>query len=289
MSYTSPILEQLHTDEFTDVDFGKQADSDLLGWIEPTFAEVHETQRERPRYSGPVYTHDQLVEIIKEKDALEAWPYRRIGHRFGQREGSCVYNALAYAMQIKFTQQFGDELMIPFSPMSGYKFNSRGPNSGSYVGGAIKWAESVGLVPSEDYAPNLERVRSGQFRHVHGETGNYYQSLPDGWKETAKLFRAQEWEWFGDEYEWYSCIASGDIAQGGRDSHSILHCFLALDGNTIYSGYVNSWFAWGMTLNTIYGPLQSFGLDSPRKVRTMVSRDGFRLRTMRRPDFVSHM
>ena len=286
MSYTSPILQQLPTDEFVDVHFNDHVDSTLLGWKEPDQEVVRKNRMFSRRYSGVVYTRDEVKQKIREKDEADAWTYGRIGHRFRQREGSCVYNMLANAQQVKFCTQFGDEWTIPFSPNSGYIHNSRGPNSGSYVGGAIKWSESVGLLPSADYPGNVQRVTNGQFDCVFGETGNYYTRFPDNWEQTARLFRADEWEWVGTVEEWWSAILQDDPCGGGRDGHAVCHLFLALDGDDIYSGYVNSWGSWGMTLETAIGPLQSFGLDSERKVRTMVSRDGFRLRTMHAPRFV---
>lgn len=287
MTYTSPILQGVDTDEFLDVDFGSQASSDLLGYLPPSARDVEKLRDVIPRYSGEVYSRDEIRSLIRERDESGVWQYQRLRQRQQQREGQCVYAALAYALQIKFSTQFGDEWAIPLSANSGYKFNSRSANSGSYVGGAIEWAEAKGLVPSSDWPENLERKQRGEFDHVFGSTGNYTQSLPSGWENSAKLFRAHEWQWAGSVEEWWSSILNDCVAEGGRDSHAICTMGLAVDGNEIYDVYGQTWGEWGYTLNTVYGPLKSFGLDSESKVRTKVSRDGFILRTVIAPDFVT--
>lgn len=286
MSYTSPIFSDVHSHEFVDVAFSSEAGSELLGWIPPTRGQKEMFRAYTPRYSGKIYPRKEWESRIRDIDQANGWRYRRIGHRFDQQEGSCVYNGLATVAQIIGDVQFGDSQMIPFSPMSGYKLNSRGPNSGSTVGGAIRHLESVGLLPSADYAPNVERMNRGEFGCVFGETGNYYESMPDGWKNTARLFRADEWEWCETIEEWVSAQMDGCVAEGGRARHAICHCGLAWDSGRIYSVYCNSWGAWGETLDTYNGPLQSFGLDSERAIQTMVASDGFVLRTMRTPKFL---
>jgi len=86
-----------------------------------------------------------------------------------------------------------------------------------------------------------------------------------------------------------SALLNGYVAEGGRNRHAICHCGLAWDNGRLYSIYTNSWGAWGSTLDTAFGPLQSFGFDSESLISTMVRRDGWVLRTMRRPDFVSEL
>jgi len=276
----------MDTDEFIDVDFGAQAGPDLLGCLPPEFEDVQKMRSMFKRYTGPVYSRDEIRRLIRERDENGSWMYRRVRQRQEQREGQCVYAALAYGLQLMFSTQFGDEWAIPLSANSGYKFNSRSANSGSYVGGAIKWADEKGLVPSSDWPENLERKQRGEFDHVFGSTGNYYQSLPSGWEESAKLFRAFEWEWAGSVEEWWSSVINGGGCEGGRDRHALWTAGLAVDGDDIYDVYIQSWGEWGYTLDTAYGPLKSFGLDSERKVATKASRDGFILRTVRAPSFV---
>ena len=285
MTYTSPIISSI-VEGSVDVDFS-QADPMRCGYIAPTFDEMDTARMYSRRYTGPIYPRSEWPDRIKQMDEANAWAYRRIVHTYQQKEGSCVYNSLALCMQITWNQMFGDHNCIPFSPMSGYRWNARGPGSGSTVGGSIKHGESVGLLPSRDYAPNLARVEAGDFAHTHGETGNWSARFQDGWKDTSRLFVCDEWEWCGSVEEWVSAQIASDVASGGRNSHCICHCGLAMDGGSILSIYAQSWgMPWGTTLETARGPMTNFGFDSESKIRTMVARDGWVLRTMRRPSFM---
>jgi hypothetical protein len=59
-----------------------------------------------------------------------------------------------------------------------------------------------------------------------------------------------------------------------------------MDGGRIMSIYANSWGSWGSTLETSIGPVKTFGFDSESLIRTMVSRDGWALRTVLKPSWL---
>lgn len=276
--------------KFVDVEFrvAARGANRLCGCLHPgSRSELRAERSYTRRYTGTVYPRDQWPDLIAKIEAANAWPYRRIVHPYDQDgEGTCTFNALCLAKQIIHNRQEGDDQAIPLSPISGYRWNSPSPSAGSTVGGAIRWAESAGLLPTSDYAPNLARVAAGQFANVHPSNG-YYKAFPDNWRETARLFRSDEWEWVDSVEAWVSAIIDGHVCVGGRDGHAICHCGLAWDKGLLYSIYCNSWGKWGATLNTARGPLQSFGYDSEAKIRVMAEWDGWVLRTERRPSFLA--
>jgi hypothetical protein len=190
----------------------------------------------------------------------------------------------ALMMQIIWNIQFGDHRAIQYSPISGYRWNAPNARSGSHVGQSAIWLEGTGLLPT-----NRAEVRSilepHGVRHFHPNTG-YSNPFASGWKDTAKIFRIDEWLKVRSVAGWYSALVNGHPAGGGRDRHAICHCLLGLNGSNILSGYCNSWGSWGYTLQTPRGPLRSFGWDSRAKVQTMVARDAWVLRTTFVPGFM---
>lgn len=283
MSYTSPVFQSPNLDQQSiDVDFGKASDAAgrMCGML-PTPDELYQSFRDYES-AMPMYPRDKWPEMIAAKDAAKAWPYRRITHPFDQDgEGTCVYNLLAMADQIVRNTQFGDHNHVPLSPISGYRWNAPGPSTGSSVGGAIKWHEASGLLPIDcdvnKANPNITIT--------HPAVG-YRKSFADGWQSQAKVFRADEWFRVSTVEGWVSAILSGFPCGGGRQSHAICHCGLAMDGGRIVSIYANSWGDWGSTLETSVGPVKTFGFDSESLIRTMVSRDGWCLRTVLRPSWL---
>lgn len=273
-----------------DVDFSEEilfTPRLVMGCLHPqSFNEMLAERSYSRRYTGRIYPRSEWPDLIRTIEEANAWPYRRIVHPYDQgSEGTCTYNALALAKQIVFNRQEGDHNAIPLSPISGYRWNAPSPRTGSTVGGAIRWAESAGLLPTNEYEGNLARKAAGDFNHVHPSTG-YYTGFDNNWRETSRLFRSDEWEWVGSVEEWISAIIDGHVCVGGRDGHAVCHCGLAWD-DEIYSIYCNSWGPWGATLETAHGPLRSFGYDTEAKIRTMVKWDGWVLRTEHRPSFLA--
>jgi hypothetical protein len=265
-----------------DLESAAAAANRLTGYLE---FDGEQTCRSYKDSGSPTYTESQIKEYIKIMEENKTFGYSLMTFAHDQDgEGSCVYNAAAHAYENIYSRQFGPENCIRVSPMSGYRNNARGPNSGSMVPGAIKWLEEVGLLPSRDDSKNVEK-----FEHTHPDVGWRY-SFQDGWKTTAKMFRAQEWFWVENRLEWYSAIINGFDCVGGRKGHAVNHCGLTLDGRTILSIYANSWGSWGDTLEVWKGKqLRTFGYDSPGLVDQMCDRSGWCMRTVLRPGFLRHM
>lgn len=293
--YTSPIL-QVNFSRWLDVDFPREANAtgNVCGCLPTPDKSRQALDAALPVYEAafPVYPRDRWPDLIAERDANQGagWIYRRIKRGKDQgREGTCVYNMLAQMLEMAWNSAYGDAWWIPFSPISGYRWNAPGPGTGSNVGDSILWAERKGLLP-ENTAANLALSQKGYFQHTHPATG-YSEKFQTGWESTARLFRAMPaakggWYRVTTVEGWFSALFDGRCAGGGRDYHAIAHGGAAMDGRNVVSIYCNSWGKWGATLQTSDGPLQSFGFDSEAKVRTMVSRGAFVLVNMRRPSFL---
>lgn len=282
--YLSPHLQELKEDAI-DVIFNKVAEPGMLGCLDPTM-----NQQERYRMMGcaqayadvmPVYSRLEVIEHIKRMDAEGGWRFRRVKFKKNQlNEGTCVYNMGAHMLQNALGVQFGDENQTSVSPVSGYRWNAPNARQGSTVGGCARWLESTGLLPTN----TPENI--AKFKHTHPDVG-YSSPFQVNWKETAREFRAHEWMYCRTVEEWWSAIINGHGCGGGRDGHAVGHLGLGLDGNRILSIYIQSWFMpWGFTLDTAAGPLTTFGADSEAKVKIMVARDGWALRTVRRPFYI---
>lgn len=268
---------------FVDVDFEAEAIASrrMCGWLpspphEQRFAGIYEA-------TNKVYPRSEWKDIIKRKDDLGTWPCRIIRFLHDQNgEPSCVYNAAALAMQLAWNFQFGPSYGAKFSAISGYRHNGT-PHSGSTVGGAARWLESVGLQPSQ--IPDNEWLREHGAR-LHPDNG-YRTDQADGWKHTARMFRIDEWFRVTSVEGWFSAMADGWACVGGRDGHCICHVELAMEGNDLLSIYAQSWGeGWGFTMPIFGREAKSFGADSERKIRTMVARDAWACRTVVVPEFM---
>jgi hypothetical protein len=303
MSYTSPILKLAGVS--FDANFEKEAEFQNAPWMCAALPIPDDLLagpiQALPIYesSNPVYPREQWKDLIQERDADDGagWIYRRIRRMHNQKkEGTCVYNMLSLMKEMVWNRQFGDRFWIPFSPVSGYRWNAPGPKTGSNIGQCIVWDENNGLLP-EDTAENKALMQLGYFHHVHPAVGYSARFMP-GWEETAKLFRAMPQE-KGGWYRvttvegWFSSLFDGNANGGGRSRHAIAHCGAAMDGNSYFSIFGNSWDTggpsnpgWGTALMTAGGSIRMFGFDGEDSVRTMVSRGGFVLVNMRRPTFL---
>jgi len=274
--------------ESIDVDFSKlieQSDGELSGGFLPTDFDLFRGFPDVEEFGMPVYPRSEWADRIRFKDAQKSWPYRMIVYPHNQgREGTCVYNMAALMWQIIHNMQFGYRRAIQISPISGYRWNARGPSSGSYVGGAATWLAGTGLLPS-DRPENKALLQPHGINVYHPNTG-WSNSFADNWKQTARFFRIDEWFKVSTVEAWVSALLNGFVCGGGRDSHAICHCGLTMNGGTLYSIYCNSWGSWGSTLETVVGDLRSFGLDSEGKIRTMVGRDAWAVRSIVVPDFM---
>jgi len=169
-------------------------------------------------------------------------------------EGSCVGNAWLQFIQTMFARQFGKENVVQMSAISGYKQIGFSSNSGANIGDALERGIDTGALPLD--TPE-NRVKFG--KHVMPHTG-FRTPFPDGWKDTAKHFRFDEFFLIRNRVELFSALLRGFPVLVGRAGHSILYLDLVWDDKWLVR-YVNSWGEWGGPA----GDFQSgFGYDSSR-------------------------
>lgn len=192
------------------------------------------------------------------------------------QEGSCVGNAETQCDMITQAKQFGREKVIRLSACSAYKQIGSSPNSGAMVSDAIDCHEETGILPLDTPA---NRAQFGQ--HVMPATG-FRTPWPDGWKETAKLFRAHEWFVISSVEEMFTALLNQIPVVVGRSGHSICYCDLIFKGSDPYVIYANSWsLGWGVAAGSMTG---GFGLDSIRSIRSS-SQWAYGLRSLIVPEF----
>jgi len=160
-----------------------------------------------------------------------------------QTYGSCASHSTTLSYETAFVQAFGTEDWIEFSPNSMYPHLSSRANSGSTIGGNMRQIMDVGVLP-------CPTDKAKQFLKDAGvpvntrEENDYYGAFPNGWKDTAKHFRAAE---VFDIASWdgvISCLLIGMPVIVGRRGHAICYLDPVEDGETVV--YANSWSPqWG--------------------------------------------
>lgn len=288
MTYSSPIVSQITQDVFDiNLAFAAQTANRLTG-MQPTPDDLSCAFRDFEAEEA-LYPESEWPDRIEAADKNESWKYGRIVYPHDQDgEGTCVYNMSALMMQIMWNTQFGDDWALQFSPVSGYRWNASGPQSGANVGQAALWCENTGLLPSRGNPKTQELLTKGFIDADHPNVG-WSNSFKPNWKNTARFFRIDEWFRVTSVAAWVTAQLKGYVCGGGRDMHAICHCGLAMDAGKLLSLYCNSWGLWGMSLKISGGKmLKSFGVDSRSKISTMVGRDAWACRTTLRPSFMKN-
>lgn len=282
MSYTSEILKGFDN-RWCDVNFEREAEDtgNFCGWLPDTDEELMSaTPLEAVEDLIP---EDQWKDRIAEIDAdPHGWLERFIVMILNQRqEPSCTHFASAQGQMISQGRMFGADLVVPLSGMSSYRWNGT-RYSGSSVAGALNWLREVGQLPANT-PENIERVKQGLFKHTHPFTG-YGEPFMDGWKDTAKIFRVDEYLKLTSVGAWVTAQLKGYPCVGGRRGHCICEVRPAWD-NGILSIYANSWGGgpngWGAEMEIANGvKSKGFGVDSRRAIETMTSRGAWCIRSV---------
>jgi hypothetical protein len=290
MSYCSPSVEG--SDKFLDVDFmsyaeqhGAEMEDGKLGfgWVPDSDDDL--------MAATPFEAVEDLIPEAEWKDRiaeLDADPHggieRWIRHIFNQgREPSCTHNASAQGLFLGQARVFGPDFAVVTSPISSYRWNGT-RYSGSSVAGALNWLREVGQLPART-EENLAHVAAGWFKHTHPFTG-YGEPFQDGWKDTAKLLRVDEYLKLTSVEAWVTASIKGYPCIGGRNKHCICHVRPVWDGG-IFSDYVNSWGNWGFERQIWTGTSKGFGRDSRNKIATMTARGAWAVRSVYVPPWYS--
>jgi hypothetical protein len=190
------------------------------------------------------------------------------------QEGSCVGNAATQQNETLQGKLFGKENVVQLSAISVYQQIGSSPNSGAMVDDAMDAMTSTGAVPLDNPA---NRARFGNVVMPH--TG-FYSKKPEGWKEVAKQFRANECLVIRSVEGLMTAGLRGHPIVVGRAGHSILYLRPVWNNNAWLWLYVNSWLRWGQAMA---GHDHGFGFDSERLWRSSAGW-AFAVRSIRTPD-----
>lgn len=198
------------------------------------------------KYAAEVYPRETWPDLIARKDAESSWISDIITRIFNQlNEGACVSDTAGQLHESLQALQYGRKRVIHVSAISLYKRCGRSPSSGSTLDKNINELQVNGILPLND------EVNVKRFRHCMPNTG-FYEPFPDGWKDTAALFRGHEylditsWEGF------VSCLIRGYPIMYARNSHCITGVRLFYQSKKFILGYCNSWGKWGDVLNATF-------------------------------------
>lgn len=173
-----------------------------------------------------------------------------------KQEGSCTWNAASQSTEITEAMMFGRRNVVHKSAISGYKRCGSGPMSGSTVSCSLKELCTRGVLPLD--TPE----NRAKFAHVMPNTG-FYQSFPQGWEETAKRFRVQDFYEIRTYEGFITALLRGSPVVYGRSGHAICAVRPVIKDGRIYVKYANSWHeSWGD---------KGFGYDSERMIRSGAS------------------
>jgi hypothetical protein len=184
----------------------------------------------------------------RENDKYGTWP-RNYNDRLSNQSPSheCVYHSAVAGFECAWNRQRGvsypeggkKDFRYPesgkfqsvwFSPLSGYSPVQPRQWGGSSVRGSLERLTKYGLLPDK-----IQPAEYG-FRHVLQGTsgqGNSNQSggpwiplsrFPEGWEETAKMFRIEE-AIFADSWEQAVCLVlHGMMYHAARRQHAVPWC-----------------------------------------------------------------
>jgi hypothetical protein len=160
---------------------------------------------------------------------------------------------------------YGLKHWVEVSPISIYRWVTPGPGSGSTISDNLKQLRDVGMLPvnSDSNREVLRKVGLPE-SHVLATTG-YSQRFPDGWKDTAKFFRAAEWYDISSFDGFVSAILEGFPVCYGRAGHAICGVRVVKRNGVWTIKYANSWGNWGEggygydSESYIAGAIRSYG------------------------------
>lgn len=162
--------------------------------------------------------------------------------------GSCVGFGSAQMLEVTLRRRYGVQHRVSLSGMSIYKRIGSGPNSGAMVSDGMD-AVIEGALPTD--TPE----NKAKYPHTH-PLRSWSQQLPSGWRDTAKLFRGQNFVVARGADEIASALLNGFCGIVGRSGHCIPYVYLDFSGSTPAAAYANSW-------DTDWND-QGFGYDSER-------------------------
>lgn len=165
------------------------------------------------------------------------------------QEGSCVGFGSAQMLETTLRRRYGIAHWVSLSGMSIYKRIGSSAQSGAMISDGMD-AVMEGALPADTFESRAK------YPHVHPYTG-FSKKLPEGWRETAKLFRGSSFAIAEGPDEVASALLNGFLGIVGRQGHCIPYVYLDTfdSGGGFCAAYANSWGDWGD---------EGFGYDSER-------------------------
>lgn len=220
-----------------------------------------------------VISRDQWQDLNEDNTSLELL-VRKIKNQ--GREGTCASNATGQGQEITWNKTFGLAYWMEFSPISVYRWIANGPNTGSTIGANLRQLRNTGMLPVDNEANRkILELAGANPEHVLDAVG-YYQRFPEGWTETASLFRCDEYFDIGTFDGLISALFYDLPVVYGRAGHAICGVKPHYYNGVWYIKYANSWGDWGD---------EGYGYDSESYVsRAIRSHGAFAQRTTYIPE-----
>jgi len=258
--------------QFVDVDFTKDPNY-VCGYT----GKQSELAAKLCRYedAAKVYTDAEAREIadnLAKTSAGMEWLVAAIKNQ--KQEGSCVGNGSTQAFEIVQGLKFGKDRIVQISAMSLYKRIGNSAQSGAVVSDAWDELEAKGVLPL-DNEENKKR-----FKHTHPATG-FSKPLPNGWEETARLFKGLEASVCDTMPELLSALCNGHPVVVGREGHCICYVRPFVKDGRWAMLYANSWGDWGIGAGDHKA---GFGVDTETQIKKS-SDWAFAIRSITAPDF----
>lgn len=235
-------------EEFIDYDFTKDklfVPGDLGLGDEGKLCGAYEDSQE-------VYDYSRIDEGIEKLDALGGGMDQLVVEIKSQlSEGSCVSQAFTQSNQVIQALQYGKDKITKLSAISLYKRIGRSPGSGAMVSDGIAEMRSRGILPL-----NTEENKA-KYKHTMPNTG-FYTPFPQGWEETAALFKGDEYYIVRTPQALFTALLKGCPVVVGRSGHSICYVRPMRKNGQRVVKYANSW-------STNWGDA-GFGYDSSRMI-----------------------
>lgn len=222
----------------------------------------------------PASQWKELIELKNAKGGMCRPFVRAVKDQDG--EPSCVSNATVSAHEVCQNILHGPELITELSPISLYRFVGS-PRSGSSLSTNLRRMLDIGALPLNN-AKN-----KAAFKHTHPHNG-YSVAMPDGWEETAKLFRIHEYLDIDGWPAMVSALLKGYPVIYARSGHCILAIGLSYRSGSLTLEYLNSWGQWGAALNDAF--TFGVGFDSERTAKS-ASYGAIAVRSIKTPPIIA--
>lgn len=193
-------------------------------------------------------------------------------------EGTCAANATNGGFETIWNNTLGLENWIEFSPIATYRWIAPGPDTGSVIGDNLRQIMTVGTLPVDSPESRAALTQMGlNPNHVLQATG-YYQTFPEGWKDTAAHFRvAEAWDTASFDGLVTAILRRFPVIYG-RAGHAICGVRVVKRNGVYTIKYANSWGVWGD---------KGFGYDSESYISRAISSYGaFAIRAIKMTDSV---